>query len=74
MAEGVSIGQLCVLLRGRNAGRKVVVVDFEKGNFALVDGLRVKRKKRNIRHLLPVQERIEIKRGASHEEIVERLK
>lgn len=66
------VGRLCVKLAGRDAGLKCVVVDVVDNVYVLVDG-ETRRKKVNTRHLEPLEEVIEIKAGASHEEVKKAL-
>jgi large subunit ribosomal protein L14e len=74
----IEVGRICVKVRGREAGKKCVIVDIIDKNFVLVTGPKnvtgVKRRRANINHLEPLAEKIEIKRGASDEEVVEALK
>ncbi len=63
-----TIGRLCVKIAGRDAGRKCVVVEQIDNNSVLVDG-DVRRKRVNIRHLEPLAEVMEMKKGASHEDV-----
>ncbi|MEM2440561.1 MAG: 50S ribosomal protein L14e, partial [Candidatus Bathyarchaeia archaeon] len=55
-----------------------VIVDVIDKNFVLVTGPKnvtgVKRRRANINHLEPLAEKIDIKRGASDEEVIEALK
>jgi len=69
----IEVGRLCVKIAGRDAGRKCVVVEIINNNFVLVDG-DVRRKKCNINHLEPLEETIDIKKGASHEAITKEFK
>lgn len=55
-------------IAGRDAGGKCVVVDVVDDNFVLVDG-NVRRRRCSISHLEPLPDSIEIKKGASHEEV-----
>lgn len=64
----IEIGRICVKLAGRDAGREAVVVDILDGNYVLVDG-NVRRRKCNILHLEPTSQKIEINKGASHEDV-----
>jgi len=73
MVGAIEIGSICVKTTGRRAGKTAVVVDFDKSGFAVIDGASLKRKKCNIRHLLPTGKKIELKKGASHEEVVKHL-
>lgn len=69
----MEVGRICIKRRGREAGKKVVIVDHKKG-FAVVDGLNVKRKECNAKHLFPTKEKINVKKGASHDEVIKALK
>jgi large subunit ribosomal protein L14e len=74
----IEVGRICVKLSGREAGRKCVIVDIIDKNFVLITGPKnvtgVKRRRANINHIEPLQEKIAIKRGASDEEVAEALK
>ena len=74
----IEVGRICVKLTGREAGRKCVIVDIIDKNFVLVTGPKtvtgVKRRRANVNHIEPLQEKIEIKHGASDEEVLEALK
>lgn len=51
---GLEEGMVCVKTHGRQAGKKVIVLHFDKkAGMALVEGPFVKKRKCNIRHLLP---------------------
>ncbi|MEM2226669.1 MAG: 50S ribosomal protein L14e [Candidatus Bathyarchaeia archaeon] len=71
------IGRICVKTSGREAGKRCVIVDIIDKNFVLVTGPKdltgVKRRRANVKHLSPTEERVEIKRGASDEEIMKIL-
>jgi large subunit ribosomal protein L14e len=74
----IEVGRICVKLTGREAGRKCVIVDIIDKSFVLITGPKnvtgVKRRRANINHIEPLQEKIAIKRGASDEEVIESLK
>ncbi|MEM3699557.1 MAG: 50S ribosomal protein L14e [Candidatus Bathyarchaeia archaeon] len=74
----IEVGRICVKLSGREAGRKCVIVDIIDKSFVLITGPKnltgVKRRRANINHIEPLQEKIAIKRGASDEEVTEALK
>ncbi|MDH7477420.1 MAG: 50S ribosomal protein L14e [Candidatus Bathyarchaeota archaeon] len=74
----IEVGRICVKLTGREAGRKCVIVDIIDKSFVLITGPKnvtgVKRRRANINHIEPLQEKIAIKRGASDEEVTEALK
>lgn len=69
----IEIGRICVKNAGRFAGRKCVIVDVIDENFVLVTGPKeltgIKRKRCNIKHLVPTPEKIEVTKGASDEEV-----
>ncbi len=70
----LDIGRVCVKLAGKEAGKKVVIVDLVDKNFVLVDSPWVKRRRCNVKHLEPLDTVLEISRGASTEEVEKALK
>ncbi|MDD5148293.1 MAG: 50S ribosomal protein L14e [Candidatus ainarchaeum sp.] len=73
--SGIEVGTVCIKTRGREAGSKVVVVDFDaKSQFAIIDGPKIKRRKCNLRHLFPTTQKIGIKKNSEKKEIAELLK
>ena len=68
------IGRVCVKTLGREAGKYCVIVDIIDKNYLLVDGLTVRRRRVNYKHIEPISETIEIKKGASHEEVESAIK
>ncbi|MDH5747192.1 MAG: 50S ribosomal protein L14e [Candidatus Bathyarchaeota archaeon] len=74
----IEVGKICVKLTGREAGRKCIIVDIIDKNFVLITGPKtvtgIKRRRANINHIEPLQDKIKIKRGASDEEVIEALK
>jgi len=74
----IEVGRICVKLTGREAGKKCVIVDIIDKSFILITGPKtvtgIKRRRANINHVEPLQDKIAIKRGASDEEVVEALK
>lgn len=74
----IEVGRICVKLSGREAGRKCVVVDVVDKSFVFITGPKkvtgVRRRRVNISHVEPLQATVEIKRGASDEEVEEVLK
>ena len=69
----IEIGRLCIKIAGRDAGNKCIVVDTIDNNNVLIDG-NVRRKKCNIKHLEPLKEKMDIKKGASHDIIIKEFK
>ena len=74
----MEVGRICVKIVGREAGKKCVVVDLVDKNFVLITGPKklseIKRRRANINHLELTQEKIDINRGATDEEVTEALK
>jgi len=64
----IEIGRICVKICGRDGGGECVVVDILKDNYVLIDG-NVRRRKCNILHLEPTSKKMDIKKGASHEDV-----
>lgn len=69
----IEIGRICTKTAGRETGKKCVVVDVMDKNFALITGPQeftgVKRRRANINHLTPTDEKIEIRKGASDDDV-----
>jgi len=78
MAKLIDIGRIVVILRGRRAGKKAVVVDIVDENFVLITGPKelngVKRRRMNVDHLMPLAIKLDIPRGANDEDILKALK
>jgi large subunit ribosomal protein L14e len=74
----IEVGRICVKVLGREAGRKCVIVDLMDKSFVLITGPKkltgVKRRRVNANHVEPMQDKIDIKRGASDEEVADALK
>lgn len=74
----MEVGRICVKLSGREAGRKCVVVDVVDKSFVLITGPKkvtgVRRRRANVNHVEPLQDTVEIKRGASDDEVQQALK
>ena len=73
----VEVGRICMKTAGRETGKKCVIVDVMDKSFVTVTGPKkvtgVKRKRANINHLLVLQEKLDITRGASDEEVTSTL-
>ncbi|MCS7107278.1 MAG: 50S ribosomal protein L14e [Acidilobaceae archaeon] len=74
----LEIGSICVKSRGREAGRKCVIVDIVDENNVLVTGPKsltgVRRRKVNIRHIEPIGKKVNVQKGASDEEVLKAIK
>ena len=73
----IEVGRVCVKLRGREAGKKCIVVDIIDDKFVLVTGPKeltgVKRRRVNINHIEPTDMRIDIEKGASDDEVLKAI-
>ncbi len=63
------IGRVYVKIAGRDAGKFCAIVETIDNNFVIVDG-QVRRKKCNLMHLEPLEKTIDVKKGASHADVV----
>jgi large subunit ribosomal protein L14e len=73
----IEVGRICVKQVGRETSKKCVVIDVMDKSFVLVTGPKkitgVKRRRVNINHVMPLQDKIEVKRGASDDEVAQVL-
>ena len=64
-------------MAGREAGKKCVIVDVMDKSFVVITGPKkvtgVKRRRVNINHVAPTEDTIQVKRGASDEEVTQML-
>jgi large subunit ribosomal protein L14e len=70
----MKVGMVCIKTKGRDAGRKVVVLSEPKAGKVLVDGAKAKRKQCNVLHLFPTGESVKVKEEESHEGVIKALK
>jgi len=74
----MEVGRICVKVVGREAGKRCIIVDIVDKNFVLITGPKnvsgIKRRRANVNHLELTREKIDIKRGATDEEVTEALK
>lgn len=69
----IEVGRVCTKIAGREAGKLCVVVEVIDNNFCIIDG-DVRRKKCNSTHLDPLDKKIAVEKGASHEKVVQEFK
>jgi large subunit ribosomal protein L14e len=73
----IEVGRICIKQAGREVGKKCVVIDVMDKSFVLVTGPKkvtgIKRRRVNINHVMPLQDKIEVKRGASDDEVAQVL-
>ena len=73
----IEVGRICVKKAGREVGKKCVIIDVMDKSFALVTGPKkitgIKRRRVNINHVMPLEDKVEVKRGASDDEVTQVL-
>jgi len=76
--SAIEIGRVCVKNAGREQGKKCVIVDVLDKSYVVITGPKkitgVKRRRVNVQHLKPTEEKIKIGKGAPDEEIIKALK
>ena len=74
----VEVGRICIKTAGREKNKKCVIIDVMDKSFALITGPKmvtgVKRKRANLNHIMPMEDKIELNRGATDEEVTSALK
>jgi len=74
----VEVGRLCVKTMGREKGKRCIIVDVVDRSFVLVTGPKsmtgVKRRRANVGHLELLDEKVQIPRRASDDEVAEALR
>ncbi|MDN5327366.1 MAG: large subunit ribosomal protein L14e [Candidatus Woesearchaeota archaeon] len=63
------VGRVVMKIAGRDAGKIGVVIKVIDDKFVMIDGF-TRRKKVNIKHLVPLKKTINIKEEAKREEIL----
>jgi len=69
----LSVGRICIKIAGRDAGKKCVVVEVIDDKNVLIDGL-TRRRKCNKIHLEPLNQTLDIKANASHDDVAKAFK
>lgn len=71
------VGRVCVKTAGRDALRRCVLVEIIDKNFGLVTGPKnvsgIRRRKVNLSHLEPTEDKISIDKNASDDSVVKAL-
>ena len=68
------VGRVAVKTLGREAGQHCVVVDVIDKSYVLVDGIRMRRRRCNVRHLAPTPKVLDIKKGAKTKDVEKAIK
>ncbi len=66
------VGKVCMKIAGRDAGKLAVIVEILDEPYVMIDG-EVRRRKCNILHLEPIERKVDIKKGATHTDVVKAL-
>lgn len=73
----IEVGRICVKLTGRETGKKCVIVEVVDKNFALITGPKavtgIRRRRTNVDHLEPTDQKLELKKGATDDDIEKAL-
>jgi large subunit ribosomal protein L14e len=73
----IEVGRICLKQIGRENGKQCVIIDVMDKSFVLVTGPKkvsgIKRRRVNINHIMPLQDKVDVKRGASDEEVTQAL-
>ncbi len=73
MAAIYTTGRVCYKTTGRDAGKKIVIVENAKNGFAIVEGLYTKKGKVNINHLLATSEMITLNASYTRDDLKKML-
>jgi large subunit ribosomal protein L14e len=72
--SAIQIGRICIKTKGREAGKKCIIIDIIDKSFLLITGPKalsgVKRRRVNLNHVRPLDELLQISKGAEDEEIM----
>ncbi len=68
------VGRIVVKTHGREAGLHAVVVDVIDRAYVLIDGAAVRRRRCNIKHLVPIPEKFDIVKGADSDDVLAAVK
>ncbi len=66
------IGRIVMKIAGRDAGKVGVVIDVLDENYVMVDGA-MRRRKCNVKHIEPMNKTVEVKKNASHSDVIKVL-
>jgi len=73
----IEVGRICVKTAGREIGKRCVIIDVIDKNYVLVTGPKslsgVKRRRTNVNHMEPTEDKIDLKRDATDEEVLKAL-
>ena len=73
MSVAFEVGRVIVKTAGRELARKGIILGFVDKNFILLTGAGisgVRRRKANLKHVLPLDKKIDIKENASEDDVL----
>ncbi len=68
------VGRVAYKTLGREAGYPCVVVEVIDKSYVLVDGSKIRRRRANVRHLAPIPDKLDLKKGASSADVGKAIK
>lgn len=71
--RALEVGSVCVKTTGREAGHKAVVLEEVDDNFVLVQGPKVRKRKCNVLHLIPIGKKISVSKSVTQKELEQKL-
>jgi large subunit ribosomal protein L14e len=73
----IEVGRICVKTAGRETGKRCIIVDVIDKNYVLITGPKsltgVKRHRTNVDHMQATEEKIDLKRDATDEDVLKAL-
>ena len=69
----MEVGRVCVKLAGHEAGKRCVIVEALNNVYVVVSGPGVKRRRCNVAHLEPLEQKLDIGERASDEDVARAL-
>ena len=74
----IEVGRICHKMFGRETGKKCVIIDVMDKSFVIITGPKsitgVKRRRVNLNHIEPLEDKVDIKKGASDDDVAKALK
>ncbi|HLC92557.1 MAG TPA: 50S ribosomal protein L14e [archaeon] len=71
--RALEVGSVCVKTTGREAGNRAVVIDTVDEKFVLIQGPRVRKRKCNILHLIPIGKKVNVTKSVTQKELEQML-
>ncbi len=73
MSNVYTKGRVCYKTTGRDAGKKVIIIEDAKNGFAMVEGMYTKKGKCNVNHLLPTTNVLSVNANHSRDDLKKML-